>query len=261
MVLLDNMTPDEVRACVVAVRESDTGSPAGFLVEVSGGITLENVRALRRRGRRPHLHQRDHAVGARARHRLRPVDRDGRVRGDPVLLTIDCGNTQTVIGLFSDRELVDHWRIATVAERTSDELALMFQQFLGFHGFSFDAQVTGVAIASGVPRATAALREMTERYFGFAALVLEPGVRTGMPILYDEPKNVGADRIANAIGAYDLYGGPTIVVDFGTANTVDAVSAKGEYLGGAIFPGIEISLDALFAPRRCGGSSWSRRRT
>ena len=87
---------------------------------------------------------------------------------------------------------------------------------------------------------------MTERYFGFSALVLEPGVRTGMPILYDEPKNVGADRIANAVGAYDLYGGPTIVVDFGTANTVDAVSEKGEYLGGAIFPGIEISLEALF---------------
>jgi type III pantothenate kinase len=164
-----------------------------------------------------------------------------------VLLAIDCGNTQTVIGLFSERELVDHWRIATVSERTSDELALMFQQFLGFHGFSFDAQVTGVAIASGVPRVTAALREMSERYFGFPALVLESGVRTGMPILYDEPKNVGADRIANAIGAYDLFGGPTIVVDFGTANTIDAVSPKGEYLGGAIFPGIEIALDALFA--------------
>jgi type III pantothenate kinase len=164
-----------------------------------------------------------------------------------MLLTIDCGNTQTVIGLFSGQELVDHWRIATAAERTSDELALMFQQFLGFHGFSFDAQVTGLSVASGVPRVTAALREMSERYFGFPALVLEGGVRTGMPILYDEPRNVGADRLANAIGAYDLYGGPTIVVDFGTANTVDAVSMKGEYLGGAIFPGIEISLDALFA--------------
>jgi type III pantothenate kinase len=163
-----------------------------------------------------------------------------------MLLAIDCGNTQTVIGLFSEYDLVDHWRIATAAERTSDELALMFQQFLGFHGFSFDAQVSGVAIASGVPRVTAALREMTERYFGFPALVLEPGVRTGMPILYDEPQNVGADRIANAVGAYDLYGGPTIIVDFGTANTIDAVSGKGEYLGGAIFPGIEISLDALF---------------
>jgi type III pantothenate kinase len=164
-----------------------------------------------------------------------------------VLLAIDAGNTQTVIGLFDDKELADHWRIASLAERTSDELALMIQQFLGFHGFSFDAQVSGVAIASGVPPVTAALREMTERYFGFEPLVLEPGIRTGMPILYDNPKEVGADRIANAVGAYDLYGGPTIVVDFGTANTVDAISDKGEYLGGAIFPGIEIAMDALFA--------------
>jgi type III pantothenate kinase len=163
-----------------------------------------------------------------------------------MLLAIDAGNTQTVIGLFNGTELADHWRIASVAERTSDELALMIQQFLGFHGFSFDAQVTGVAIASGVPRVTAELRTMTRRYFGFDALVLEPGVRTGMPILYDNPKEVGADRIANAVGAYDRYGGPTIVVDFGTATTVEAVSADGEYLGGAIFPGIEISLDALF---------------
>ena len=165
-----------------------------------------------------------------------------------MLLAIDCGNTQTVIGLFSDRELVDHWRIATAAERTSDELALMFQQFLGFHGFSFDAQCHGRRDRVGRParhrraaRDDRALLRVTRRWCSRA------GVRTGMPILYDEPKNVGADRIANAVGAYDLYGGPTIVVDFGTANTVDAVSAKGEYLGGAIFPGIEISLDALFA--------------
>lgn len=163
-----------------------------------------------------------------------------------MLLAIDVGNTQTVIGLFNDGELADHWRIATVAERTSDELALMIQQFLGFHGFSFDAQIDGVSITSGVPRLTAALREMTERYFGFPPLVLEPGVRTGMPILYDNPKEVGPDRIANAIAAFDLYGGPSIVVDFGTANTIEAVSVKGEYLGGAIFPGIEISMDALF---------------
>src|SRR5436309_12276756 len=122
----------------------------------------------------------------------------------------------------------------------------MIQQFLGFHGFSFDAQVTGVAIASGVPRVTAALRLMTRRYFGFEALVVEPGVRSGMPILYDNPKEVGPDRIANAVAAYDLYGGPSIVVGFGTASTFEAVSAKGEYLGGAIIPGIEISLDALF---------------
>jgi type III pantothenate kinase len=163
-----------------------------------------------------------------------------------VLLAIDCGNTQTVIGLFDGQELVDHWRIATAAERTSDELALVFQQFLAFKG-SPDARVTGMVIGSGVPRVTAALREMSERYFGLQAIVLEAGVRTGMPIHYDEPRNVGADRIANAIGAYDLYGGPTIIVDFGTANTVDAVSEHGEYLGGAIFPGVEISLDALFA--------------
>jgi len=177
-----------------------------------------------------------------------------------MLLTIDAGNTQTVVGLFRGDDLVDHWRIATDADRTSDELALMVQQFLGFHGFSFAApkldegelapneqqSITGVAICSGVPRVTAELRQMTERYFGFPALVLEPGVRTGMPILYDNPKEVGPDRIANAVGAYDLYGGPTIIVDFGTATTIEAVSAAGEYLGGAIFPGVEIAMDALF---------------
>jgi type III pantothenate kinase len=163
-----------------------------------------------------------------------------------MLLAIDTGNTQTVIGLFDGTELADHWRIATAAERTSDELALMIQQFLGFHGFSFDDQIHGVAVCSGVPRITASLRDMTRRYFGYEALVVEPGVRTGMPILYDNPKEVGADRIADAVAAYEKYGGPTVVVDFGTANTIEAISAKGEYLGGAIFPGIEVSLDALF---------------
>jgi type III pantothenate kinase len=163
-----------------------------------------------------------------------------------MLLAIDVGNTQTVVGLFNAAKLVDHWRIATVGDRTSDELALMIQQFLGFHGYSFESQITGVAISSGVPRITAALREMTQRYFNQQALVLEPGIKTGVSILYDNPKEVGADRIANAVGAFDLYGGPTIVVDFGTATTIEAVSEAGEYLGGAIFPGIEISLDALF---------------
>jgi type III pantothenate kinase len=165
-----------------------------------------------------------------------------------VLLAFDIGNTQTVIGLYDDDEpdLVDHWRVASNAERTSDELALLVQEFLGFHGFSFDETIHGVAIASSVPRVTAAMREMVVRYFGFDPLVLEPGVKTGMPILYENPKEVGADRIANAVAAYDLYGGPSIVVDFGTATTLDAVSAKGEYLGGAIFPGIEVSMDALF---------------
>ena len=163
-----------------------------------------------------------------------------------MLLCVDAGNTQTVIGLFNDKDLADHWRIASVSERTADELALAMQQFLGFHGFSFESQIDGVAISSGVPRVTTELREMCHRYFGFAPLVLEPGVRTGMPILYDNPKEVGADRIANAVAAYEQYGGPSIVVDFGTANTIEAVSEQGEYLGGAIFPGIEISMDALF---------------
>ena len=155
-----------------------------------------------------------------------------------MLLCIDTGNTQMVIGLFDGPDLADHWRIATVAERTSDELALMVQQFLGFHGFAFDEHVTGVAIASGVPRVTAALREMTERYFGYPPLVLEPGIRTGMPILYDNPKEVGADRIANAVGAYDLYGGPTVIVDFGKATTFDAFSGKSESLVSGTTPGI-----------------------
>lgn len=176
-----------------------------------------------------------------------------------MLLAIDVGNTQTVIGLYSldadgrskkrsaDSDLLDHWRVATQVERTSDELALVLQEFLGFHGFSWDDDILGLAVASSVPRVTGALRRMAERYFGFAALVVEPGVKTGMPILYDNPKEVGADRIADAVAAYDLFGGPTIVIDFGTATTFEAISEQGEYLGGAIFPGIDISLDALFS--------------
>jgi type III pantothenate kinase len=165
-----------------------------------------------------------------------------------MLLAIDAGNTETVVGLFGDGvDLLDHWRIATNAERTSDEYALVMQEFLGFHGFSFDEDIGGIAISSGVPRVTGALREMAARYFGFDPVIVGPGIRSGMPILYDNPREVGADRIANAVAAYDQYGGPTIVVDFGTATTLDAISAKGEYLGGAITPGIEVSLDALFA--------------
>lgn len=163
-----------------------------------------------------------------------------------MLLAIDVGNTQTVIGLYLDAELLHHWRIATNAERTSDEHALLVSEFLHLRHVDISTREMGVAISSVVPRVTAALREMTEAWFATVPVVLEPGTRTGMPILYDNPKEVGADRIANAVGAYDLYGGPCIVVDFGTATTVDAISARGEYLGGAIFPGIEISLDALF---------------
>ncbi len=179
-----------------------------------------------------------------------------------LLLAIDVGNTQTVLGLYdldgavaenleqrvADSDLIDHWRIATNAERTADEHALVLQEFLGFHGSTWDDNdIQGIAVCSSVPRVTGALRRMSERYFGFPALVVEPGIRTGLPILYDNPKEVGADRIADAVGAFDLYGGPTVVIDFGTATTFEAISEKGEYLGGAIFPGIDISLDALFA--------------
>jgi type III pantothenate kinase len=179
-----------------------------------------------------------------------------------LLLALDVGNTQTVVGLYdldpeddaningrlADTDLVDHWRIATNPERTADEHAIVLQEFLGFHGSSWDDHdIQGIVLCSSVPRVTGSLRRMSERYFGFSALVVEPGIRTGLPILYDNPKEVGADRIADAVAAFDLYGGPTIVVDFGTATTFEAISAKGEYLGGAIFPGIDISLDALFA--------------
>jgi len=178
-----------------------------------------------------------------------------------MLLVIDVGNTQTLIGLYdldpedghnvdrllADTHLLDHWRIATNAERTADEYALVMQEFLAFHGFSFDEDIAGICLCSSVPRVTGALRRMSERYFGYNAVVVEPGIRTGLPVLYDNPKEVGADRIADAVGALDLFGGPIIVVDFGTATTFEAISEKGEYLGGAIFPGIDISLDALFA--------------
>lgn len=179
-----------------------------------------------------------------------------------MLLVIDVGNTQTVIGLYdqqaepspnddgplrADTDLLDHWRVSTNAERTADEHALVVQEFLGFHGFSFDEDITGVAVCSSVPRVTGAMRRMSERYFGLQAVVIEPGIRTGLPILYDNPKEVGADRIADAVAAYHLHGGPTVVIDFGTATVFDAISAQGEYLGGAIFPGIDIGLDALFA--------------
>ncbi|MBU6216426.1 MAG: type III pantothenate kinase [Acidobacteria bacterium] len=167
-----------------------------------------------------------------------------------MLLVIDVGNTQTVVGLYDagDRshQLLDHWRLATHAERTSDELLLLLHQLLETRGLELRTDVRGVAVSSGVPSVTFELRRMCERYLELEPVVLGAGVRTGMPVLYDNPKEVGADRIANAVGAFDLYGGPTIVVDFGTATTFDVISDRGEYLGGAIVPGIEISLDALF---------------
>lgn len=167
-----------------------------------------------------------------------------------MLLVIDAGNTQTVVGLYDtgDRshELLDHWRLSTNAERTSDELLLLLRQLLETRDLDIRSDVTGVAVSSGVPSITFELRRMCERYLDVDPVVLGTGVKTGMPVLYENPREVGADRIANAVGAYDKYGGPTIVVDFGTATTFDVISDKGEYVGGAIVPGIEISMDALF---------------
>jgi type III pantothenate kinase len=162
-----------------------------------------------------------------------------------VLLAVDVGNTQTHIGIWRGDDLLAEWRMSTDARRTSDELALVFQEFLHFQGLSFSEQVSGVVLSSVVPSLSAAHREMVERYFHFQPVVVEPGTKTGMPIATDNPREVGADRIVNAVAAYSLVGGPVIVVDFGTATTFDAVSEAGEYLGGAIAPGVQISANAL----------------
>jgi type III pantothenate kinase len=162
-----------------------------------------------------------------------------------MLLGLDVGNTEITIGVFDGDKLVQHWRAATVAERTADEHALLLSGFLAQEGMDFASTVSGVVISSVVPRLTQAMREMVRRYCGFEPLMLEPGVRTGLSILTDNPREVGADRVANAVAAYALHGGPAVVVDFGTATTFDAVSATGEMLGVAIAPGIQVSTNAL----------------
>lgn len=165
-----------------------------------------------------------------------------------MLLAIDVGNTQTHLGVFKGRQLEHEWRAATDAARTADELALLFGQFLDLADLSFSREITGVAICSVVPRTTQELREMTESYFGFEAVVVEPGVRTGIAIKTDNPREVGADRIANAVAAHQMFDDEAVVVvDFGTAITVDAVSARGDYLGGSIAPGIDVAATALFS--------------
>lgn len=163
-----------------------------------------------------------------------------------MLLAVDTGNTQTVLGLFDGSELVSSWRIATDAARTSDEHALVITQLLDLEGYPAEEVIDGIAVSSTVPALTATLRTMTERWFDVPTVVLEPGVRSGVAILADNPREVGADRVANTVAVHALVDGPAIVVDFGTSTNFDVVSAKGEYLGGAIAPGIEISLDALF---------------
>ena len=170
-----------------------------------------------------------------------------------MLLAIDVGNTNTVLGVYQGKKLLDSWRLETHARRTYDEYGILVRQFFSYSGID-PAGIKHVAVSSVVPPLQFNLEKMSERYFRTRPMFVGPGVKTGMPILYDNPREVGADRIANAVGALDMYGGPAVVVDFGTATTFDAISADGEYLGGAIVPGIEISMDALFAR-----AAWLRR--
>jgi type III pantothenate kinase len=159
-----------------------------------------------------------------------------------VLLAIDVGNTNTVYGVFDDAHLADSWRVRTEARSTADELAWQLR------GLLQGIDVHGVAVCSTVPAVLHEIRLMCDRYYpDVTAVVVEPGVRTGVPLLYDHPREVGPDRIVNSLAAFHLYGGPAIVVDFGTSTNFDVVSTKGEFLGGVLAPGVEVSLDALAA--------------
>jgi type III pantothenate kinase len=172
-----------------------------------------------------------------------------------LLLVLDVGNTNTVLGVFEsaagferDSEparMVAHWRVATIKTQTVDEYGVLFRNLFAMAELAVE-QVKGIVISSVVPPMDSTLREVCERYFNVKPLFIEPGVKTGMPVHYDNPAEVGADRIVNGVAAFEKYGGPCVVVDFGTATTFDAVSAKGEYLGGVIAPGIGISAEALF---------------
>ena len=163
-----------------------------------------------------------------------------------MLLAMDVGNTNTVLGVFRGKELVAHWRLTTARDQTVDEYGILTRQLFTVAGLSAE-EIRGVIIASVVPPLNSTLLEMASRYFGAKALFVEPGIKTGMPVHYDNPQEVGADRIANGVAAFVKYGGPCVVVDFGTAINFDVVSKRGEYLGGVLAPGIGISADALFA--------------
>lgn len=163
-----------------------------------------------------------------------------------MLLTIDVGNTNTVLGVFRDAELVANWRLTTAREQTVDEYGVLTRNLFSLAGLDRDA-ITGVIVSSVVPPVNRTLVEMARIYLGKKALFVEPGVKTGMAVLVDNPLEVGADRIVNGVAAFQEYGGPCVVVDFGTAITFDVISARGEYLGGVIAPGIGISSEALFA--------------
>jgi type III pantothenate kinase len=159
-----------------------------------------------------------------------------------VLLCIDIGNTNTVLATFEGDQIVHSWRVRTESRATADELGLMFRGLLATDNVS----ITGIAACSTEPAALRALRSMLTRYYpSVPTVIVEPGVRTGVPLSIDNPKEVGADRVMNTLAVHTLYGGPAIVVDFGTSTNFDVVSARGEFLGGVLAPGIEISLDAL----------------
>src|SRR5689334_411161 len=163
-----------------------------------------------------------------------------------MLLVLDVGNTNTVLGLYDGVELRAHWRVATSKTQMVDEYGVLFRNLFAMD--SIDAkQVRGIVISSVVPPLDSTLRQVCEKYFEVKPLFLEPGVKTGMPVQYENPAEVGADRVVNGVAAFEKYGGPCVIVDFGTATTFDCVSAKGEYLGGVICPGIGISADALFS--------------
>jgi len=162
-----------------------------------------------------------------------------------MLMVLDVGNTNIVLGVFEGKRLVRNWRISTNKDKTADEYGLQIRMLFEYSGIKC-SDMAAVIISSVVPTVMSALESMSANYFGIKPLVVGPGVKTAMPIRYDNPKEVGADRIVNAIAAYEIYGGPLIVVDFGTATTFDAISADGAYLGGAIAPGIGISTEALY---------------
>lgn len=162
-----------------------------------------------------------------------------------MLLVIDVGNTHTVLGIFSGETLLSDWRLTTIKERTVDEYGILARNLLALAGID-SGRVEAIVISSVVPTLNAILEEMSRNYFRIEPLFVEPGVKTGMPILYENPHEVGADRITNGVAAFALYGGPAIVIDFGTATTFDVITEKGEYLGGIIAPGPQISAEALF---------------
>ncbi len=163
-----------------------------------------------------------------------------------MLLTLDVGNTNTVLGVFQGKKLVANWRLTTARDQTIDEYGILSRDLFTLANLG-PRKVDGVIISSVVPPLNATLAGMAQRYFGRKALFVEPGIKTGMPVKYDNPNEVGADRIVNSVAGFAKYGGPCIVVDFGTAINFDAVSKQGEYLGGVLTPGIGISADALFS--------------